>query len=493
MSSVQQAEVAEIELDQGADFVNQAGTSKKALGGLDAESAASLIAAAADVALVLDSDGMIRDVSFGSEEMSVENCGRWIGQAWAETVTPESRPKVELLLREASSKASRKWRQVNHTSSRGADVPVLYSAIKIGAEGPVIAFGRDLRANAALQQRLIDAQQSLERDYWRLRHVETRYRLLFQMSSEAVLIIDSSTQKVLEANPAASLLLGETARKLVGTTFPDGFDEAGTRLLETLLAGVRAIGRAEDVRVRQAGQDREFKVSATLFRQENASFFLIRLSPSRAEVVESAASRSLLKVMDSAPDGFVVTDASGHVMTANRAFLDLTEMAAEAQVKGERLDRWLGHSGVDYHVLMTNLRQHGSVRLFASKMTGEHGGTTEVEISGVSVPHGDQTCLGFTIRNVGRRVTAEASAGRSQPRSPNQLTELVGRVPLKELVRESTDLIERLCIEAALQLTSDNRASAAEMLGLSRQSLYVKLRRYGMGDLDSEDEEAPAP
>jgi DNA-binding NtrC family response regulator len=69
-----------------------------------------------------------------------------------------------------------------------------------------------------------------------------------------------------------------------------------------------------------------------------------------------------------------------------------------------------------------------------------------------------------------------------------QLTELVGRVPLKELVRESTDMIERLCIEAALELTDDNRASAAEMLGLSRQGLYSKLRRHGMGDLDERGE-----
>ena len=68
-----------------------------------------------------------------------------------------------------------------------------------------------------------------------------------------------------------------------------------------------------------------------------------------------------------------------------------------------------------------------------------------------------------------------------------QLTQLVGRVPLKDLVRESTDLIEQLCIEAALELTQDNRASAAELLGLSRQSLYVKLRRYGLGDLGSPD------
>jgi len=43
-------------------------------------------------------------------------------------------------------------------------------------------------------------------------------------------------------------------------------------------------------------------------------------------------------------------------------------------------------------------------------------------------------------------------------------------------------LIEDLCIQAALELTGDNRAAAAEMLGLSRQSLYVKLKRFGVGD-----------
>jgi DNA-binding NtrC family response regulator len=37
-----------------------------------------------------------------------------------------------------------------------------------------------------------------------------------------------------------------------------------------------------------------------------------------------------------------------------------------------------------------------------------------------------------------------------------------------------------MCIEAALEMTHNNRASAAEMLGLSRQSLYVKLRRFGI-------------
>ena len=108
-------------------------------------------------------------------------------------------------------------------------------------------------------------------------------------------------------------------------------------------------------------------------------------------------------------------------------------------------------------------------------------------MSGVlaSIEGGD--CFGFTIRNVARRLRSVPSDIADTPRSVGQLTELVGRMSLKEIVRESTDMIERLCIEAALVYTSDNRASAAEILGVSRQSLYSKLHRHGLGNLVSSD------
>jgi DNA-binding NtrC family response regulator len=55
--------------------------------------------------------------------------------------------------------------------------------------------------------------------------------------------------------------------------------------------------------------------------------------------------------------------------------------------------------------------------------------------------------------------------------------DLVGTASLKEIVSETTDVIEKICIQAALEMTNNNRAAAAEMLGLSRQSLYVKLSK----------------
>ena len=153
----------------------------------------------------------------------------------------------------------------------------------------------------------------------------------------------------------------------------------------------------------------------------------------------------------------------------------------------QRLGKWIGRHAMEFNILVTNLREHGTVRHFFTVLRGEFDSSEEVEISAVAVTSGEQPCFGFTIRSVSRRPDVLVNGRRELPRSVEQLTQLVGRVALRDLVRESTDVIERLCIEAALELTGDNRASAADILGLSRQSLYSKLRRHGLGDLDSDN------
>jgi len=468
----------------------------RTLGDLSADIAGKLIAAAADVAMIVDDKGVIRDLAFGSEDLLREGYYEWVGKPWADTVTVESRPKVEALLRESRSSAAPRWRHINHPSIDGADLPLSYSAIalpqqsgrgKLGVRS--VVFGRDLRANAALQQRLVSAQQAMERDYWRLRHMETRYRSLFQVASEAVLILDTATGKLEEANPAALALFGGEASR-VGWMLSESFEtDPGAKVSVPAMFGrVSATGHGESVTARLRGRPGELSVSASLFRQEKTAHLLVRVSPLDGVRAVPDGQSAMLKLIESAPDAFVVTDLEGRILTANHAFIDLAQLATEAQVRGQSLERWLGRTGVDLNVLITNLRQRGAVRLFATVMRGEYGASTEVEISGAAVPEGELPCLGFTIRDVSRRLVAEVrttGAGREMPRSVGQMTELVGRVPLKDIVRDTTDLIEQLCIEAALELTHDNRASAAEMLGLSRQSLYVKLRRFNIGDLTS--------
>ena len=466
---------------------------KESLGDLGALPAANLIAAATDVAVIVDVQGVIRDVAFNKEELSLEldAQGRWMGSKLSETVTSETRAKIGELLQDAAIRKTSNWRQVNHPSAGGEDIPVLYSAINIGREDRFVVVGRDLRPMAAMQQRLINAQQSMERDYAKLRHAETRYRLLFQVSSEAVMIVDAANSTVIDANPAALALFDESAPQVLKSDFPGHFDPTGAQQVRTLLGDVRATGRDGRVRVHLAKGNQECGVAASLFRQENASLFLVRLS-SGAMPAEDGALRAtsiLLQYFDAAPDGLVITEFDGRIVRANPAFIEMAQLASGEQVRGEPLDRWLGRAGVDFGVAFANLRQNGSIKLFSTALRGEHGATADVEVSAVSLADGfHKQGFGFAIRNVEKRLSASSSSAHELPRSVAQLTELIGRVPLRDLVREATDVIEKLSIEAALELTGDNRASAAEMLGLSRQSLYVKLRRFGLAEPAADEE-----
>ena len=468
---------------------------EKFLAGLGSDVTSRLIAAAADLVLIVDEAGVIQDLACGSDDLRSHAQQQWLGKPWLQTVTVESRPKVEAMLKEASAGGSAKWRHVNHPSSAadGDDMAVSYSVVPVGPPGEQktpgaghsVAFGRDLRAQMTLQQRLVSAQMSMERDYWRLRNIETRYRLLFQESTEALMILDAGSERLEEANPAAFRLLGEGARR-TAWTLSDSLRIDSARDLQQSLARLRSSGRPESLSLTLLDSADALSATVSLFRQENSTHFMVRLgrSPDSAPRDDERNRQQISNILESAPDALVVTDLSGHVLTANRAFLELVQVASEEQARGESLEKWLGRSGVDLNVLIANLRQRGSVRLFATRMKGNYGSMADVEISAVSVSSGEDPCMGFVIRDVGRRLPADARAQKELPRSAGQMTELVGRVPLRDIVRETTDLIERLCIEAALELTSDNRASAAEMLGLSRQSLYVKLRRFGLGDLD---------
>ncbi len=473
------------------DVVGLVKSLKKSIGNLDGDVASRLISSTMDVALVLDRGGVIQDYSVADDSLAKEQVfNSIVGKPWAGTVTVESRIKVEEMIRDATSKAAPRWRQVNHPSASGPDLPVRYSALSLGSSGRILAVGRELRSVSQLQQRLINAQQSMEREYARMRLAETRYRLLFQTATEAVVVADAQSSKIIEINPAAEKLFAGAGRRKLSKSLFDAFDAAGTRDIRTLFEQIRTTGRGESLRAILAGSKTAVSVSGSLFRQDAAAYVLVRLAsiqPGNAVRDENPAAMRLKQAVERMPDGFVMIGKDRRVQTANLAFLELAQRATEEQVRDEPIERWLGRSPVELTTFLNNTAQHGSARQFATIVRGEFGSVEEVEASAVYVADPEYPCFGLTVRSSGRRATGRVLGEHELPRSVQQMTGLVGQVPLKNLVRETTDLIERLCIEAALELVGDNRASAAEMLGLSRQSLYVKLRRYGLGDLDTEN------
>jgi transcriptional regulator PpsR len=476
------------------------------VGGVDARTATRLIEAASDLALVLDGEGTIVEAVARDPELALQGPTTWRGQAWADTVTPDSREKITTMLLEAMAAATApvRWRQVNHPMNGSEDLPVLYSVARLSDDpcspglGCLVAFGRDLRGTVLLHRRLVESQRAMERDYWRFREAETRYRNLFQTAPEAVLVVDGQTNKVLEANPAAEVLAGRAGLRLIGAGLFSLFDASAAVPLQGLLVAARSVGKHEPVRALLAQGKVAVEVSMSQFRQDQTPLLLVRLVPQAqaprhswaADVRPDAvlAPELLEAYAQTSPDGLVFTDAHGRIVAANRAFATLAQISSEDQARGEMLDRWLGRTGVEFAVLLTNLRQRGVAGLFTTRLRGEYGAVLDVEVSASLLGAPEAPALAFAVRDIGRRLQAvDGRAPARLSRSAGELTELVGRVPMKDIVGETTDLIEHLCIETALEMTQDNRALAAQLLGLSRQSLYVKLRRYGLGDLGNDN------
>jgi len=445
-----------------------------------------VVEAVSDIALLVAADDRIREVhlgsSFGSEEASA-----WHGQAWASTVTPSTRQKVQELLDEARESGSSRSRQVNHRMPSGQEVAVGYTAVRLGDSGSVLAIGQSMEAVSRLQRQLVDAQQQMERDYWHLRQVETRYRLLFRLSSEAVVMVQADSLEVLDANPAAADVLGLDVSDLVGGRFPVeriGVEGEG---LDEFFRTLREQGTAPGVTLSVDGGT-EWLFKGSLVRQEGGDAYLIHLYPEESDGgapqvdPTEVSTPSLLRVLQAMPDGFLVTDTSGEILHANAAFLDMTQESSLEAVRGRSLSEWLARPGADLTVLMGNLKRYGVIRLFPTQVNGAMGGDVDVEVSAVYLEDEPEPCCGVLIRHVGRRISKPVRGLEDLTTAVEEMTRLLGSVTLRKLVRETVAMVERHFIEAALELTGDNRTAASELLGLSRQSLYTKLKRY---DIDS--------
>jgi transcriptional regulator PpsR len=448
---------------------------------LDPTTFSQLLGVVSDVTLVMDPQGVIEDVSTGRDTLAALGCQAWIGRRWMDTVTSESRIKIQEMLQSQGVPDVMRWRHVNHTTPMGNEVALQYVVLPLGA-GKLLAMGRDLESLAELQRRLVETQQSMERDYLRLRHIEARYRVLFDTSSEAVLVVDASNQRVLEANVGAQSLLKDAGKRLVGRDVRECFEADSQGEVQSLLRMALATGRIEMCSARVSGSASAWTVSATVFRQEGGAQFLVRLvsREALAEARHDAGSSAVLsEAMAHFPDGWVLTDPIGVIKSVNEEGMALLGLTASSQVVGQNLERWLLRGAVDWGVLHTSLRQQLPVRNFATEVRTLSGMTLPVEVSAVYLAR-PEPMYAFFVRDMDRRLQGGASMTQSQLNPFAELSQLVGRRPIKDIVGETVDTIERMCIEAALDLTHNNRASAAEMLGLSRQSLYVKLRRFGM-------------
>jgi len=428
-----------------------------------------------DIRLTLNDKGVILHV-LACGPLADEGLDSWRGQSWAGMTDPAVASQIAEVFREARSAGSAPLLQFTQRFPSGRELPMEYSTVSLGRDAGFIAIGRSLQMVADLQARLQEALDAREQDYWKMRDIESRYKLLFDAADEAVLLVRSSNLRIVEANLAATRALGQVP----GAEFLQDMLPRDRRSFSAMLDRVREHGRAPGIILHLGRDGAPWSLRASSIDTQNGVFFLFQLArvgSTQQTAAETDQDVSATELIERLPDGFVVIDQDAKIQNANPTFMDFIQVGAEGGVIGQNLNRWLSRPGFNATALLERIRAQGNVSLLATTLTGELGGSLNVEISGVGDRDQKPEVFGLLLRDVtGRHRSAAVDSFAAA--LPDPLDDGHENFSLEDFVRSAISAVERRLITSALALSDNNRTVAARKLGLSRQSLHTKLKKY---------------
>ncbi|MEL6642444.1 MAG: transcriptional regulator PpsR [Pseudomonadota bacterium] len=441
-----------------------------------------IISTAGDIGIVISDVGQILSVLVNPTHASFGRLDHWEGHDIRDFLSTESIPKLETQLDAFSSGAeTTRSMELNHTDNGDWQFPIRYTLHQIGPDGALLMLGRDLRPIAEMQQQLVKAQLALERDYEQQREHDTRFRVLMDSVTEAVAFVSLSSGRVTDVNGPACALLGGSPSELHNAGFAQEFESRRKGELIDQLANMAITEGSKPVELMARRSRKRLLIAPVLFRAAGDRYLLCRLeNADDVEPTTDELTENLNGLYQEGSDAIVFTDAGGLILSANEAFLNMADIAHVTLARGRPLADYLARGSVDSKVLIDNATRSGNMSMYATKLTSEFGAETSVEISATYLNDRAKPALVYVIRDASRVDAVRRPGVAVSDDGVRSVMELVGSATLKDIVSETTDVVEKMCIETAVELTRNNRVAAAEMLGLSRQSLYVKLRKYGL-------------
>jgi transcriptional regulator PpsR len=442
-----------------------------------------IISRISDLALILSSAGKVLGVMTNPSFRIQKSLMLWEGKQLTEELNVESIPKFEKRLQEFISGTENVLPlELNHKAGKDyPEFPMRYSFHQIGTDGSILLIGSDLRSTAEMQQQLVAAQIALEKDYEAQRDNDLKFRVLMSATEDAIVYISARNGTILEANATAATLLGKSQSDLTGLPFEQQV-EGKTRgtLMEQLIN--TATKQSSAPVLATVGKVRKpVNLRPTLFRTSGEQMLLCKIAPQDGEHSKPDNLReNMVELFERGIDAIVFVGMDGNILSSNEAFLKLADVTHAQGVKGRSLADFLNRGTVDLNVILDNASRSGAMRLYATKIKSELGADRSIEISTSRLKTGADAIFALIIRDASRLDTVRPASTQITDVDMGSVIEYIGSQSLKDIVAKTTDVVEKMCIETAVEMTSNNRVAAAEMLGLSRQSLYVKLRKYGL-------------
>jgi transcriptional regulator PpsR len=441
-----------------------------------------IVTSASDMVLVVSSEHVVEQVLVNPQMGQGAKVGHWPGQPLRDLLTPESWLKFEGRVASGELETHRPMIvELTHSDSANFQFPIRYAVSRTSEDGALMLVGRDLRPLAELQQQLVQAQLALERDYEAQRELETRYRVLMEVNPAPLVLVSMSSGKIVDLNAAAADVIGAQRTDLIGATLAQEFE--GRRKGDFLESLGKISGADSDavVELTIRRSKRAVQVSATMFRAAGDRLLLLSLAIGEFGRAQGSDIQDMSdRLFHKGIDAMVFLDADGAIRAANESFLNLIDSTAVAMVQGRSFADFLSRGSIDLRVLMDNAKRLGHLRHYATRLNTDYSGQVAVELSATWFADRQNPGVALVIRDSNVAESSRWPVAVPGNEGLRSVMQLVGYSTLKDIVAETTEIIEKMCIETALELTRNNRVAAAELLSLSRQSLYVKLRKFGL-------------
>jgi PAS domain-containing protein len=221
---------------------------------------------------------------------------------------------------------------------------------------------------------------------------------LFALGLEPVLIVEAAKGTIIEANPAAAVLLNIRRNALIGTRLLDVFRPSSAATLEQSLQLARSTGRIGPLSLSVPGSSAMLEVSLSMVRKKTATYWLARLGLATPAAHQPASPSAVFDAIEFATDGFLVTDTGLKVEFANPAFIEMTRLDSSDRIIGESIVQWLELSEAQLGQLQSQMLERQAVTELITTLRCDLGSTLSVVVHAVAVPDGEHPCWGFVLR-----------------------------------------------------------------------------------------------
>jgi len=306
----------------------------------------------------------------------------------------------------------------------------------------------------------------------RLRASEQRYRMLFEMESDAILVVDAETLRLLDANRAAESFWGY------------GRDE--------LLAMTAVDLSAEGALTRSSIQSPEGRIHIPLryHRRRDGTVFPVEITSNRLyldgrkivistvrDITERKRSEDALRlseeqyraIFDATADALVLRDTEFRIVDVNAAYCAMSGYAREEVLGADHVVA--NPRAIDGHIKTLHRKAlAGEPIQFEAEWVRKDGARSEVEVRGVPIQHREQPHVLYIGRDIAARKRAEAerSALEAQLRQAQKM-EAIGQLT-GGIAHDFNNILTSIVGYVTLAAERDGAAGDAKLAGYLEQA-----------------------